>query len=161
MNRVILTGRLCSDVELRYSGEMAVSKFRLAVNRFGKKDEADFISCVAFKKTAEAVDKFTGKGKRVAVEGHIQTGSYKNRDGATVYTTDIVVDNIEFLDYAERSQTPSPNNAPTHGYHQAPQFAPQQAPQQNYQQAPQPNYQQATMEGFMQVPDTEEGLPFN
>jgi single-strand DNA-binding protein len=140
---------------------MAVAKFRLAVNRFGKKDEADFISCVAFRKTAEAVDKFTGKGKRVAVEGHIQTGSYKNRDGATVYTTDIVVDNIEFLDYAERSQAPTTNNAPTpQGYHQAPQFAPQQAPQQNYQQAPQPNYQQATMEGFMQVPDTEDGLPF-
>ena len=157
MNRVILTGRLCSDVELRYSGEMAVAKFRLAVNRFGKKDEADFLNCVAFRKTAEAVDKFSGKGKRVAVEGHIQTGSYKNRDGATVYTTDIVVDNIEFLDYSERSQAPSPNNAPTKGYQQAPQFA----PQQNYQQAPQPNYQQATMEGFMQVPDTEDGLPFN
>ena len=159
MNRVILTGRLCSDVELRYSGEMAVSKFRLAVNRFGKKDEADFLNCVAFRKTAEAVDKYTAKGKKVAIEGHIQTGSYKNRDGATVYTTDIVVDNIEFMDHAERPaspQTPPQNSAPT--------YAPNQgyAPQQNYQQAPQPNYQQASLEGFMQVdPMSDEGLPFN
>jgi single-strand DNA-binding protein len=75
---------------------MAVARFTLAVNR-RKRDEADFISCVAFGKTAETIEKYVGKGHRVGIIGHIQTGSYK-KDGHRVYTTDVIVDEMEFLE---------------------------------------------------------------
>lgn len=105
MNRVILTGRLTADPEVRYTtGEnsTAIATFTLAVNRrFVKRDDpnavtADFIRCQAFGKQAEFVEKYFRKGQKADVEGRIQTGKYTNKDGQTVYTTDVVIDNIEF-----------------------------------------------------------------
>lgn len=99
MNKTILLGRLTADPELRVmqdANQTAVTRFRLAVNR-RKKDEADFISCVCFGKTAENIEKFFKKGSPILICGHIQTGSYKNKDGKTVYTTDVVADEFDFV----------------------------------------------------------------
>lgn len=100
MNRVILAGRLTRDVDLRQSENGFTSaRFTVAVDRRTRKDgesNADFITCVAFSKTAEFVEKYFSKGSRIILEGRIQTGSYKNQNGDTVYTTDVVADNIEF-----------------------------------------------------------------
>lgn len=101
MNKVILTGRLTRDIELRYTnGQMAVAKFTLAVDRIkkGEGKDADFLRVVAFGKTAENCDKFIKKGSLVGVEGSITTGSYQDKNGATVYTTDILADRVEFLE---------------------------------------------------------------
>ncbi len=106
MNKVILMGRLTRDPEIRYSqGEnaVAVGRFNLAVDRRYKKDvseqqTADFISCVAFGKTAEFIEKYTHQGTKIVVEGRIQTGSYTNKEGNKVYTTDVVVENAEFAE---------------------------------------------------------------
>ena len=104
MNKVILTGRLVSDPETRYSqGEnaTAVSKYKLAVDRrFHREGEptADFISCIAFGKQREFAEKYLRKGMKIAVVGSIRTGSYTNRDGQKVYTTDVVVDEHEFCE---------------------------------------------------------------
>lgn len=102
MNKVVLMGRLTRDADLRYTqGEnaMAVARFTLAADRRGKKqDTADFISCVAFGKSAEALDKYCRKGTKICLDGHIQTGSYTNKDGAKVYTTDVIVDSWEFAE---------------------------------------------------------------
>lgn len=105
MNKVVLTGRLTKDPEVRYTtGEnsTAIATFTLAVNRrFARRDDpnavtADFIRCQAFGKTAEFVEKYFHKGQKADLEGRIQTGHYQNRDGQTVYTTDVIVENIEF-----------------------------------------------------------------
>ena len=98
MNLVILTGRLTRDPELKYgqSGK-AYSRFSLAVNRAGKKDEADFINCVAFGKTAEIVGEHLRKGKRIGVQGRIQMNRYEV-NGEKKNTYDIMVDSIEFLE---------------------------------------------------------------
>lgn len=113
MNKVILLGRLTRDAEVRYSqGESstAVARFSLAVDRRFKRDgeeqTADFISCVAFGKTGEFMEKYGKKGTKFAIEGRIQTGSYTNKDGQRVYTTDVVVEQVEF------AETKSSNNAP-------------------------------------------------
>ena len=102
MNKAVLMGRLTRDADLRYTqGEnaMAVARFTLAVDRRGmKQDTADFISCGAFGKSAEAKDKYCRKGTKICLDGHIQTGSYTNKDGATVYTTDVIVDSWEFAE---------------------------------------------------------------
>lgn len=102
MNKVILMGRTTRDVEVRYSGETAVARMTLAVDRRNKKEsegqQADFISCVAFGKTAEFLSKYGTKGMKFAVTGRIQTGSYTNRDGVKVYTTDVVVEEVEFAE---------------------------------------------------------------
>lgn len=104
MNKVILIGRLTRDAEVRYSqGEnpSAIARFNLAVDRRFKRDgenQADFIQCVAFGKTGEFFEKFGRKGAKFAIEGRIQTGSYTNRDGQKVYTTDVVVENVEFAE---------------------------------------------------------------
>lgn len=104
MNKVELVGRLTRDPELKYStGENAnaVARFSIAVNRRFKNAageyEADFPSCVAFGKTAEFVDKWFNKGDLIGVAGRIQTGSYTNKDGIKVYTTDVVADEVEFV----------------------------------------------------------------
>ena len=104
MNKVELVGRLTRDPEIRYStGENAnaVARFSIAVNRRFKNAageyEADFPSCVAFGKTAEFVDKWFNKGDLIGVVGRIQTGSYTSKDGIKVYTTDVVVDEVEFV----------------------------------------------------------------
>ena len=101
MNKVVLLGRLARDPEARQGQTMTVTKFSLAVDRRIKAEgqpSADFISCVAFGKTAEFIDKYFKKGSKMALEGRIQTGSYTNKDGQKVYTTDVVVDNVEFAE---------------------------------------------------------------
>ena len=98
MNRVILIGRLTRDPEARTSqGGEPVARFTLAVDRRGRERAADFIGCVAFGKTAESVGQYLRKGSRVGVCGRIQTGSYE-RDGRKVYTTDVIADEVEFLE---------------------------------------------------------------
>ena len=107
MNRAILMGRLTRDPEVRYSqGEraMAVARYTLAVDRRGRRNQegneqtADFINCVAFDKGGEFAEKYFRQGMRVLISGRIQTGSYTNKDGIKVYTTDIVVDEQDFAD---------------------------------------------------------------
>lgn len=99
MNKVVLVGRLTKDPELRYAAgsDTAVCKFTLAVNRM-KKDEADFINCVAFNKTAETIANYLVKGRKIAIAGRIQTNSYTSDDGTKRYTTDVVVETFEFCD---------------------------------------------------------------
>lgn len=107
MNRVVLTGNITKDIELRNMGDgKAVTKFSLAVKRIN--DTTDFIGCTAFGQTAELLKKCVKKGSRLLVEGRIQTGSYTNAEGKTVYTTDVVVDRIEFLD-TKKNDTPTDN----------------------------------------------------
>ena len=104
MNKVILMGRLTRDPEVRYSaGEnsMAIARYTLAVDRRFKRDgeaTADFISCVAFGRAAEFAERYFRQGIRIVVSGRIQTGSYTNRDGNKVYTTDVVVEEQEFAE---------------------------------------------------------------
>lgn len=104
MNKVILMGRMTRDPEVRYGGanNTAVARFTLAVDRRFKRDgedqTADFISCVAFSRTAEFLEKYGRKGTKFVLEGQIRTGSYTNKDGQKVYTTDVVCDSIEFAE---------------------------------------------------------------
>lgn len=98
MNKFIGIGNLTKSVEIRYTQQgLAVGTFTLAIKREIKEDETDFLNCVAYGKTAELVSKYLDKGSKISVEGHIQTGSYENKEGKKVYTTDIVVDRVEFL----------------------------------------------------------------
>lgn len=98
MNSVVLMGRLTRNPVVNYSQEgMCIARFTLAVNRF-KKEEADFISCVAFKKQAEFAEKYLKQGTKVVTSGRIQTGSYTNREGTKVYTTDVILNEIEFAE---------------------------------------------------------------
>ena len=146
MNKVILMGRLTKDPDIRYSqGEKstAVARFSLAVDRKFKQEgqpTADFINCLAFGKRAEFIEKYCCKGTKLVVEGSWQTGSYTNKDGQKVYTTDVVVENAEF---AESKSAASGN---------AGGFAP----------ADRPAPSQAAGDGFMNIPDgIDEELPFN
>lgn len=141
MNKVILMGRLTRDPEVRYSqGEQAtaVARYTLAVDRRGRNQEnsADFIQCVAFGKAAEFAERYLHKGTKIVLTGRIQTGSYTNKDGQRVYTTDIVVEDQEF---AESKNAESGNAG---GY--------------NTQSAPAP---QSGNDGFMPAGDDSE-LPF-
>lgn len=147
MNKVILMGRLTRDPEVRYSqGEQstAVARFTIAVDRRFKRDgdgqTADFISCVAFGRTGEFLERYCHQGTKLVVEGRIQTGSYTNKDGVRVYTTDVVVENAEFAE----SKAAAGNNEG--GY-----------------QAARPEPISAAGDGFMNIPDgvEDEGLPFN
>ena len=114
MNNVVLMGRLTRDPDVRYStqgdSQMAIARFTLAVDRRFKRNgddqNADFISCVAFGKTAEFVEKYVNKGTKLTLSGRIQTGSYTNKDGQKVYTTDVVAENVEFAE----SKAASENN---------------------------------------------------
>lgn len=103
MNSVILIGRMTREADVRYSAQtnMAVARFSLAVDRQSKDKQADFPNVIAFGKTAEIIERYTHKGSQIAVQGRIQTGSYQNKDGATVYTTDVVADRIKLLDKKE------------------------------------------------------------
>lgn len=120
MNKVLLIGRLTRDPEVRYSqNNTAVARYTLAVDRMTRNTEqsADFIRCVAFAKTAEFAEKYFHKGIKIAVTGRIQTGSYTDREGQTVYTTDIVVENQEFCESQSRnasSAAPSAQPSPSH-----------------------------------------------
>ena len=106
MNKVVLIGRLARDPEVRYSQNdtsMAIARFSLAVDRRGRSNNpdgqtADFISCVALGRTAEFIERYFTKGNRIGVYGHIQTGSYTNKDGQKVYTTDVVAEDQEFAE---------------------------------------------------------------
>ncbi len=145
MNKVILMGRLTRDPEVRYSqGEQAtaVARYTLAVDRRFRRDNdqsADFIGCVSFGRTAEFAEKYLRKGTKIAVTGRIQTGSYTNRDGQKVYTTDVVVEECEF---AESKNAGGDNTG----------FIPSERPMPGA----------AAGDGFMNIPDgIDEELPFN
>ena len=148
MNKVILMGRLTRDPDVRYSqgdNPMAIARYTLAVDRRFKRDgdqqTADFISCVAFGKNGEFAEKYLHQGTKIVAEGRIQTGSYTNKDGNKVYTTEVVVENQEF---AESKASASNNEG---GFQPQAQSAPT---------AP-------AGDGFMNIPDGVEdvGLPFN
>lgn len=98
MNKVVLIGNLTKDVDLSFTANsgMAVGRFTLAVNRM-KKGESDFPNCISFGKTAETIAQYFFKGSKIAIEGHIQTGSYDAKDGTKRYTTDVIVDRFEFV----------------------------------------------------------------
>ena len=113
MNKVILMGRLTRDPEVRYSSgdnQMAIARYSIAVDRRGKRDTegqtADFINCVAFGKAGEFAEKYFHKGTKIAVTGRIQTGSYTNKDGQKVYTTDVVVEDQEFCEGKQAGEQP-------------------------------------------------------
>jgi len=153
MNKVILMGRLTRDPEVRYSsGETAtaVARFTLAVDRrFARRDgeqTADFIGCVAFGRNAEFIEKYFRQGMRVTICGRIQTGSYTNRDGQKVYTTDVVVEEQEFAESKAASEANRSSMGMGGGF----------------QNAPAPNPMGAAGDGFMNIPDgIDEELPFN
>ena len=99
INKVVLLGRLTKDPELRYAAGSgtAVCRFTVAINRQFKKDETDFINCVAFGKTGETITQYLTKGRQIAVTGSIRTGSYDAKDGTKRYTTDVAVESFEFI----------------------------------------------------------------
>ena len=149
LNLFVANGRLVKDLELRKS-QSGVSnvRFTLAVNRNRKNEqgetEADFLNCIAFNKTAELLTQYCGKGSKISVRGSLQTGSYE-KDGQRIFTTDVMVNEIEFLDSKKDSQQLQPQQLqpqqPQQQYQQ-PNFAP---PQQQYQQPvqqQQPQYNQ-------------------
>lgn len=114
MNKVVLIGRLTKDPELRYAAGSgtAVCRFTMAINRPFKKDETDFINCVAFGKTGETITQYLTKGRQLAVTGSIRTGSYDAQDGTKRYTTDVAVDGFEFIGSAgEGNNGGSPRNS--------------------------------------------------
>lgn len=115
MNKVILIGRLTRDIDLKYTNsQMAIGRFTLAINRKMTREKrkeaernnlptADFIGCIAFGKSAETLSNYVGKGNQLGIEGHIQTGSYENKEGQRVYTTDVIVDGFTFIDARDKS----------------------------------------------------------
>lgn len=109
MNNVVLIGRLTRDPEVRYTdSQLAIARFSLAVNRMGGRGQqsgdagADFINIVVFGKTAENVERYVTKGRLIGVQGRIQTGSYTNKDGNKVYTTEVVAERVEFLEWGDK-----------------------------------------------------------
>ena len=98
MNSFCGMGRLCKDPEIRNTENTTVARYTLAIDRFGKDKGADFISCVCFGKTADFAEKYLKKGVKIAVEGHIQTGSYTDKNGNKVYTTDVIVNAHHFCE---------------------------------------------------------------
>ena len=140
MNKVILIGRLCADPEVRYTevdNSMCIARYRLAVDRRFKREgdeqTADFISCITFGKNAEFVEKYLKQGTKIAISGRIQTGSYTNKEGQKVYTTDIVVEEHDFCEGKGSGNSEASKPAP------------------------------ADADGFMHIPDgvDDAGLPFN
>ena len=158
MNKIFLMGRLTNDPEIRYTqGEnpVAIARYTLAVDRRYKKDgepTADFLRCVAIGRNAEFAEKYFRKGTKLVIWGHIQTGSYTNKDGQKVYTTDIYVDEQEFAESksaAERRESTGQTQSA-----KAPS-----APQTPPSPSPSPAYD--TGDGFMNIPDgIEDELPF-
>ena len=148
MNKVILMGRLTREPDVRYSqnadGSMAVARYTLAVDRRrarNNNDEqsADFISCVAFGRSGEFAEKYLKQGTKIVATGRIQTGSYTNKDGNKVYTTDVVIEDQEF---AESKGSSSSDGG-------------------SYQPAGRPSPANASAEGFMSIPEgIEDDLPF-
>jgi single-strand DNA-binding protein len=137
MNKVILCGRIVRDPDVRYGqNNSAVAKYTLAVDRKFKKEgepSADFINCTAFGKSADFAEKYFRKGTKILITGRIQTGSYKNKDEQTVYTTDVIVEEQEFAESKKESEP-------------APQYPP---------------YPASNSDGFMSIPDgIGDELPF-
>ena len=151
MNKVILMGRLTRDPDIRYSqsadGSNAIARYTLAVDRRrrsggdGNEQTADFIACVAFGRSAEFAEKYLHQGTKLIVTGRLQTGSYTNKEGQKVYTTDVIVDEQEF---AESKASAAGNEAA-------------------YASSSRPEPSAAAGDGFMNIPDgvEDEGLPFN
>ena len=109
MNKVILMGRLCKDVEVKGDSDKKVAKYTLAVDRkYSKGEETDFINCVCFGKTADFAEKYLSKGKKIVVVGRIQTGSYTNKDNQKVYTTDVIVEEHDFCE-SKGTSVPAPS----------------------------------------------------
>lgn len=111
MNKVFLIGFLTRDVDSRAAGETTVVKFGVAVNRKYKKDgqqDADFINCTAFGKTAEFISKYFSKGSKIVIEGRWQTGSYTNKEGQKVYTNDCIIESVDFGESKKDSATSAP-----------------------------------------------------
>jgi single-strand DNA-binding protein len=107
MNKVILIGNLTKDPELRYTPNgVAVATFTLAINRPGKKDEADFINVVAWQKLADLCATYLRKGRQAAVEGRLQTRSYDDKEGKKRYVTEVVAENVQFLGGGQREERP-------------------------------------------------------
>lgn len=168
MNKVILMGRLTRDIEVRYSqGEnpMAVARYTLAVQRKFKREgepDADFISCVAFGRAAEFAEKYFRQGTKVVITGRIQTGSYTNRDGQKVYTTDIVIEEQEFAESKSASEANSGRQR-NDGY-QGERSSGGYQNSRNQQGRDQTYQQQSFTEnkdGFMNIPDgVDDELPF-
>lgn len=113
MNNVIIIGRLTKDPEIRYTQNgTAIARFNVAVDRPTKGEKkTDFINCKAFGKTAENMSKYTEKGKKIAVNGSIETGSYENNEGRTIYTTDVSAFNVEFLEWKETEKSEKHSSA--------------------------------------------------
>ena len=146
MNKAILMGRLTRDPDIRWTqgqDQKCIARYTLAVDRRFKQEggaSADFISCVAFDRQAEFAEKYLRKGTKIAITGRIQTGSYTNRDGQKVYTTDVVVEEQEFAESKAASAEHAANFAP----------------------ADRPSPSNAVSDGFMNIPDgIDEELPFN
>ena len=159
MNHVTLSGRLARDPEMRYSqGEnpIAIARYTIAVNRpvrNGEEQKADFINCIAFGKRAEFAEKFMKKGSRYMISGRLQTGSYENKDGQTVYYTEVLVEEQEFADSssgnANGGQQNGSNNRSGKGNSQGKAQTPK-------------NNASSSGDGFMNIPDgLDEELPFN
>lgn len=162
MNKVILMGRLTRDPDIRYSqGERAtcVARYTLAVDRRFRRDDgvtADFIGCVAFGRQGEFAEKYLKKGTKIAITGRIQTGSYTNREGNKVYTTDVVVEDQEFAESKSASQNYGGYDA-FGGADMGGQASPGDAPAQR----PAPAEANGADSGFMTIPDgIEDELPF-
>ena len=136
INRVVVAGRLTRDPELKYSASgVAMCRFTVAVNRQFKKDgqdEADFINCLCFNKTAENLANYQKKGALIGVDGRIQTGKDTKDDGTTVFTTDVVADSIQFLESKKDAQPGQQQQAPQQQFNQQQQFQQQPPMQQNF-----------------------------
>ena len=166
MNKAVLVGRLVRDPDLKFAAGSgnAVSRFTLAVTRQFKRDEADFISCVAFGQQADFMSRYIRKGYMIAVEGRIQTGQYQDQNNQVRYTTDVVVERVENLQ-------PRDPNQMTQNYQQPQQNQYQQNPYQGYNnptygQAPQAPIYQQPQASKEEVPQTfnvdvaDDDLPF-
>ena len=190
MNKVILMGRLTRDPDVRYQNgdtQLGIARYTLAVDRKVRRDNndpnaqtADFISCISFGRGAQFAEQYLHKGTKLVVTGRIQTGKYTNKDGQTVYTTDVVVEDQEFAESKQVAaqngvQTgATQNNAPQQNYaaqnyqsqpnrQQAQRQTQNQAanPSQQYVQQTMQNMQQQTAEGFIDIPEgIDEDLPF-
>lgn len=115
MNNVSLVGRLTKDPEFKTTQSgLSVCRFTVAVDRPYSKDQTDFINCIAWRKTAEFISSYFSKGQRIALTGSIQTGSYTDKDGKTVYTTDINANNVEFCESKKKSDSNSSNSNNNH-----------------------------------------------
>lgn len=173
INRVVLVGRLTKDPELKYTQTgIAVTRFTLAVNRAFQsasgEREADFISCVAWRKQAENVANFLKKGSLVGVDGRIQTGSFEGQDGKRVYTTEVVADSTQFLEPRSASgenRSGAGGGAPYQGSQPSEQPSYQnQQPNQQYQQPNQQNYTRTDSDPFSTgggpIEVSDDDLPF-